>query len=179
MIETARLTLREWRDDDVPSFAAMCADPEVMRHLGGAQTREAVEAAIARQRRMQDEHGHCFWPIERRSDGALLGFCGLRLGGVPGTPVEGELEIGWRLRREAWSQGYAREAAAAALAWGWAHTDRPRIAAWTVPANVASWTLMERLGMTRRADLDFAHPAFAPGHLLSAHVVHALDRPAG
>lgn len=178
MIETGRLLLRGWRDADIAPFAAMCADPEVMAHLGGPQPLADVEAAIARQRGLEARHGCCFWAIERREDGALLGFCGLRPGGHPGTPVTDELEIGWRLRRDAWSQGYAREAAEASLAWGWANTDRARITAWTIPPNRASWTLMERLGMVRRADLDFAHPDFPPGHPLSAHIVYAAERPA-
>jgi RimJ/RimL family protein N-acetyltransferase len=178
VIETARLTLRGWEERDVMPFAAMCADPEVMAHLGGPQARDEVEAAIARQRASQARDGHCFWAIERREDGALLGFCGLRLGGHPATPASDELEIGWRLRRDAWGQGYAREAAEASLAWGWANTGRARIAAWTIPPNRASWTLMERLGMVRRPDLDFAHPAFPADHPLSAHIVYAAERPA-
>lgn len=177
MIETERLTLRGWRDADVAPFAAMCADPEVMAHLGGPQSLTEVEAAVARQRDFQDRIGHCFWAVERREDGALLGFCGVRPGGHPGTAVADELEIGWRLRRDAWGRGYAREAAEASLEWGWAHTDRARITAWTIPPNRASWTLMERLGMARRPDLDFAHPAFPADHPLSAHIVYAAERP--
>jgi RimJ/RimL family protein N-acetyltransferase len=177
MIDTARLILRGWREGDVAPFAAMCADPEVMAHLGGPQPLVEVEAAVARQQAMQAARGHCFWVIERREDGELLGFCGLRASGYPNTPVSDELEIGWRLRRDAWGLGYAREAADAALAWGWANTDRARITAWTIPPNRASWTLMERLGMARRPDLDFAHPAFPADHPLSAHIVYAAERP--
>ncbi|QJU56821.1 GNAT family N-acetyltransferase [Sphingomonas sp. AP4-R1] len=176
MIETERLILRGWRDADIAPFAAMCADPEVMAHLGGPQSLAEVEAAVARQRDFKERLGHCFWAIARREDGAFLGFCGIKPGGHPGTPVSDELEIGWRLRRDAWGRGYAREAAEAALAWGWAHTDRPRIAAWTIPPNRASWTLMERLGMARRPDLDFAHPSFPADHPLSAHIVYAAER---
>ncbi|PZU11504.1 GNAT family N-acetyltransferase [Sphingomonas sp.] len=164
MIETGRLILRGWRDGDIAPFAAMCADGEVMAHLGGPQSLAEVEAAIARQRDFQDRIGHCFWAIERRDDGAFLGFCGVRPGGHAGTPVVDELEIGWRLRRDAW---------------GWAHTAHARILAWTVPANRASWTLMGRLGMRHRPDLDFAHPAFPADHPLSAHIVYAAERPAG
>ena len=177
MIGTERLILRGWQDEDIAPFAALCADPEVMAHLGGPQTLAEVEAAIARQRTAQASYGHCFWAIERREDGLLLGFCGLRDGGPAGTPVADELEIGWRLRRDAWGHGYAREAAEAALAWGWANTVRARIFAMTVPGNASSWRLMERLGMIRRGDLDFAHPAFAPGHDLSSHIAYVAERP--
>lgn len=178
MIETGRLILRGWRDADLAPFAQICADPEVMRHLGGPQSSDEVAAAVGRQRAAEAARGHCFWAVERREDGALLGFCGLSRGVLPGTAVHDALEIGWRLRRDAWGRGFAREAAEAALSWGWAHPGIDRIAAWTVAENRASWGLMRRLGMTRRPELDFAHPAFPVEHPLSAHIVYTLDRPA-
>ncbi|PAX09112.1 GNAT family N-acetyltransferase [Sphingomonas lenta] len=178
MIRTERLLIRPWRDEDLDPFAAMSADPEVMRHLDGVVDRAHAADVIARQRAVQAEQGHCFWALERRGDGAFLGFCGLRVGGHPGTPVERELEIGWRLARPAWKQGYAREAAEACLDWAWRHTQAPRVAAWTVPANVASWTLMARLGMVHRPELDFDHPRFEAGHPLRRHLVHTIARPA-
>lgn len=177
MIATERLILRDWRDDDLDPFAAMCADPEVMRHLDGVIDRDAAAETIARQRHFIARDGRGFWAIERRADGALLGFCGLRTGGHPGTPVNDELEIGWRLRRDAWGQGYAREAAQASIDHGWATTERERIAAWTVAANTASWGLMLRLGMRPRPDMDFDHPRFADGHPLRRHLVYAIERP--
>lgn len=173
---TDRLVLRAWRDADRAPFAAMGRDPQVMRHLGGVIDRDASDAAVDRQIAGEARDGHCFWAIERLADGAFLGFCGIRIGGHAGTPVTAEHEIGWRLRREAWRQGYAREAATACLAWTWANTDAPRVAAWTVPANTASWGLMRRLGMVERPDLSFAHPAFDAGHPLSRHVVYTIDR---
>jgi len=181
VIATERLTLRAWRDEDTAPFAAMFRDVEVMRHLGGVpdDPDAAAREVIAAHRRGQAADGHCFWAVERRDDRALLGFCGLRSGGHAGTPVSRELEIGWRLRRDAWRRGYAREAAEACLAWAWAHTGAPRVAAWTVPANAASWGLMIRLGMEHRAELDFDHPFFAAGHPLSRHLVYVKDRPVG
>ena len=177
-LETERLILRSWRDEDLDAFAAMGQDAEVMAHLGGVVDRDHAAADIARQQTVEREQGRCFWALERRADQRFIGFCGLRHGGHPGTPVASELEIGWRLARHAWGQGYAREAAAACLADGFATTDYPRITAWTVPANTASWGLMIRLGMQRRPDLDFDHPRFAEGHPLRRHWVHAIDRPA-
>jgi RimJ/RimL family protein N-acetyltransferase len=176
MIETERLILRPWRDADHALFAQMGRSPAVMQHLGPLQTDAGVAQAIARQRGFQAAHGYCFWAIERRADGAFLGFCGLK----PGTvgPIEGEIEIGWRLREDAWGLGYAREAAAASIAWGWANLDAPRIMAITTPANSASWGLMIRLGMTRRPDLDFGHPQFVAGHPLFEHITYELMRPA-
>ncbi len=176
-LETDRLILREWRSADRVPFAAMSQDPEVMRHLGGVIDRAASDAVIDRLCAVQAEQGQTFWAIERRSDTMLLGFCGLRRGGHAGTPVPDELEIGWRLARHAWGHGYAREAAQACLDWGWAARDDARIAAWTVPANTASWGLMLRLGMVHRPELDFDHPQFAPGHRLCRHLVYTIERP--
>lgn len=178
MIETERLILRDWRDADRAPFAAMSADPEVMRHLDGPIDATASDAVIDRLQAHGTRDGLTFWAIERRADGAFLGFCGLRRGGHPDTPVGHELEIGWRLARPFWGQGYAREAAEASIAHGWGVASDPRIAAWTVPANTASWGLMKRLGMTHRAELDFDHPRFADGHPLRRHLVYTIERPA-
>jgi len=175
MIETGRLILRGWRDSDIAPFHAMGNDPEVMRYLGPLMTLADAEAAYDRVRAVQAEHGYCFWAAERKADGAFIGFCGLQ----PGYGfLEGETEIGWRLRRDAWGQGYAREAAAASLAWGWARLDIPTITAITVPANARSWGLMERLGMIRDHDADFDHPAVPDDSPLKRHILYRIARPA-
>lgn len=175
MIETPRLILRGWREADVAPFHAMGQDEEVMRYLGPLMTLDQARAAYQRCVARQAESGCCFWAIERKNDGAFLGFCGLQKGY---DFLEGEIEIGWRLRREAWGQGYAREAAAASLAWGWATLDIPRITAITVPANHRSWNLMERLGMTRDPAADFDHPAVPDGSPLKQHILYRIVRPA-
>ena len=175
MIETARLILRQWREEDIAPFLAMGQDDEVMRYLGPPMTRADARSAYDRMATVQAELGHCFWALERTADRAFIGFCGL----LPGKPpIEGEIEIGWRLARAAWGQGYAREAAAASLAWGWEYLDVPAITAITVPANTRSWGLMERLGMTRAADGDFDHPELAPGDPLRRHLTYRIARPA-
>jgi RimJ/RimL family protein N-acetyltransferase len=175
MIETERLTLRPWREGDVDEFMRVTNTPAVMEYLGGPRTREEFEAAAQRQQAAQDARGHCFWIVERRADQAMLGMCGLKILGI--GPAADDIEIGWRLREDAWGQGYAREAAEASLAWGWANLAVERIIAITVPANVRSWGLMERLGMERRDELGFAHPAFAPDDPLSRHITYVIDRP--
>ena len=177
MIETARLTLREWRDGDRDAFLTMCENPRVMEHLGGPATPESIDLAIGRVRACQAANGFCFWAIERKADAAFLGFCGLKIASDLGTAIEGDIEIGWRLREDAWGQGYAREAASASLDWGWTNLVAPRIVAITMQANRRSWGLMERIGMVRRPDLDFGHPHFEPGHPLHQHIAYAIDRP--
>lgn len=175
MIETERLVLRGWRDSDIDPFSAMGQDAEVMRYLGPPATREESVAAAKRQNDLLDRLGYCFWALERRADGVFLGFCGIKPGAV-GTPIEHDIEIGWRLARPYWGQGYAREAAEASLAWGWANTDAPLISAITVQANSASWGLMERLGMSRIEGGDFDHPNAPPS--LNPHILYRIGRPA-
>ena len=175
-IETERLILRRWCQADATPFHAMGQDAEVMRYLGPPMSLEDATATVAGVNAQIDANGHAFWAVERRSDGAFLGFCGIKIG-PPGTPIETDLEIGWRLARHAWGQGYAREAAAASLAWAWANTEAPRVTAITVPGNSASWGLMIRLGMTRVEDGDFDHPALAEGDPLRRHILYAIARP--
>jgi len=178
MIETARLCLRPWRSADKPGFHALVNTPAMMVHFGGPVAQAKHDRIIDRQIEQQARFGHCMWAVELRGSGELAGVCGLRIGGHPDTPVPEELEIGWRIGERHWGQGIAREAAEASLAWGWANTARPRIAAWTVIGNARSWGLMERLGMRRRADLDFRHPDYAPADPCGAMIVYAIDRPA-
>lgn len=177
MIRTARLLLRPWREADKPLFHALANTPRMMEHFGGPVARERHDVIIDRQIEQQARHGHCMWAIEMLDSGELAGVCGVRIGGYLGTPVPGEFEIGWRIGEKFWGQGIAREAAEASIAWSWAHTDRPRIAAWTTASNVRSWGLMERLGMRRREDLDFHHPEYAAGDPFGAMIVYAIDRP--
>jgi RimJ/RimL family protein N-acetyltransferase len=174
---TDRLILRTWDMADRAEYARHVNTPEVGRHVGGVQSEEDLNAAFERLEGYQRDTGHTFWVVERKSDRALLGFCGLKIASVPDTPVHGEVEIGWRLRADAWGQGYAREAAQASLDWAWANLECDRIVSFTIPANEASWGLMERLGMTRRTDLDFAHPNFAADQPLSQHITYVIERP--
>ena len=176
-IETERLIIRNWRDDDRAIYLASCNTEVVTRYLNGPASEEDIDATFGRIAKSQEERGFSFWAVERKVDRALLGYCGLRICDDPKRPVHGDVEIGWRLREDAWGQGYAREAASACLKWAWANLDADRIVSFTVPANEASWRLMERLGMTRRPDLDFAHPRFAPDHPLSAHITYVMKRP--
>ena len=172
-IETARLRLREWREGDIEPFIRHLNVEPVMRWLGGVRTPEQHVAAV-RERFMvwQERHGFTFWALERKEDGALLGFCGLKIADDSGSPVEGEIEIGWRLREDAWGQGYAREAAQASLDFAFGPLAAPAVVALTVQGNRASWGLMQRLGMTRRPDLDYEGPEWAEGRV----VVYRIER---
>ncbi|WP_375398416.1 GNAT family N-acetyltransferase [uncultured Sphingomonas sp.] len=179
MIATPRLVLRPWREDDKPAFAEIINTPAMMEHFGGMTVREALDALIDMQVAKQARDGHCMWAVEDRGDGALIGICGVRIADhYIDLPISGDLEIGWRVAEPFWGKGIAREAAQASIAWGWANTAAPRIAAWTTIENTRSWGLMERLGMKRRVDLDFVHPRFEPDDPFGAMIVYAIDRPA-
>lgn len=176
MIETARLRLRNWEEADIDPFIRHTNTPSVMRWLGGVKTEEE-HRRILRERpmRWQEERGFTFWVVERKADGELLGFCGLKVADGEDSPIAGELEIGWRLREDAWGQGYAKEAAAASLDYAFDRLGAAQVVAITFPGNEASWGLMERLGMRRRPELDHDDPRFPE---LNPTIVYSIDREA-
>jgi RimJ/RimL family protein N-acetyltransferase len=157
--ETDRLILRNWSVEDAEAFFRHLNTEPVMRHLGGVKTREQYDTVlIERFIPWQETRGYTFWVVERRSDGEFLGFCGLKLADGTNSSVEGEIEIGWRFREDAWGQGYAREAAIASLDYAFGALGVTRVVAVTVASNEGSWGLMRRLGMRRREDLDYVDP---------------------
>ena len=173
-----RVRLRPWTDADLTPFAAMNADPEVMRHLVARLSREESDAYVQRIRTHFDTHGFGLWAL----DVPQLGFAGfVGIGAkvpfelpVPGTVVEPH-EIGWRLARAAWGRGYATEAAALALRHAFEVLDLPQVVSFTATANVASQAVMRRIGLQRRGEFD--HPRLAEGHPLRRHVLYAQDAP--
>jgi len=160
-LETERLVLRDWREDDWAPFFAGTNTPEVMRWLGGVMDQARMDAQRQRLEAYARDHGFTFWVLERKDQGDIIGMCGLKRSNQQGGP-QGDHEIGWRLRTDCQGQGYAREAAEAALAHAFVAFDAPHVLALTVAGNAPSWGLMLRLGMERRADLDFASPEFDP-----------------
>jgi RimJ/RimL family protein N-acetyltransferase len=161
VIRTERLILRDWREEDVAPFIRHTNTETVMRWLGGVQTEEQVRDALEnRLMRWQKERGFTFWAVERREDGVLLGFCGIKIGDSEGSPIEGLFEVGWRLREDAWGQGFAKEAAIASLDYAFETLGADRVVAITFPGNEPSWGLMERLGMIRRPELDYDDARF-------------------
>lgn len=169
--ETERLILRGWREADWAEFWRVTNTPSVMRWLGGVADDAPRAGARARLESYQADHGHTFWVVERKEDGALLGFCGLKRSNQAGGP-QGMMEVGWRLREDAWGKGYAKEAAAASLELAFDRFGADEVIALTVERNTASWGLMVRLGMERRADLDFASADFdAENPLIIAYAI--------
>ncbi len=170
---TQRLILRDWRTSDRDVFLRHLNSEAVMRWFGGIQDEASYEAAFERLDRYRRDFGHTFWIVERRADGEVLGFCGLKRVNAEGAPNPGDFEIGWRLREDAWGQGFAKEAAIASLDLAFDRFAAPHVVALTVAGNRASWGLMERLGMHRRADLDYHDPCYGPD--LNPTIVYAID----
>lgn len=152
-IETQRLILRPWRDGDMPAFAAIAADPEVMRDLGGPMDRATSDAKLGRYAATYGRVGYCRWAVTSRA-GVLLGYAGI----MPldaDHPLAGFVDIGWRLARHAWGHGYASEAARAALDDAFGRLGLSEVVAFTAPDNRRSQGVMKRAGMRRDPERDF------------------------
>ena len=173
MIRTERLVLRPWREADREPFYTLNQDPQVMEYLP-VTDRAASDAGVDRMMAAQQAHGHCFWAVERKADGAFLGFCGA----MPAREPIYEVVRGGGRARDAWGHGYATEGARASLAWCWAHLDTPTVMAITVPANLRSRHVMEKIGLAYVEGGDFDHPAVLDDDRLRRHVIYRAHRPA-
>lgn len=172
-LRTQRTLLRQWKDSDLDAWAAMNADPEVRRHFPGLQTRDEALAEAGRIRAALAQRGWGAWALEVPGVLPFAGFVGLI---VPAwsahfTPA---VEIGWRLPRQAWGQGWASEAAAAAAAFALDVLQLDELVAITLPGNEASRRVMRRIGMVHDEAGDFAHPRLAAEHPMSRHVLYRL-----
>jgi RimJ/RimL family protein N-acetyltransferase len=163
ILTTERLTLRGWREEDRAAYAAMTADPEVMRFMGGPLGEDAAWREIALFAGHWELRGHGLWAVER--EGALIGRVGLwRPHGWPG------LEVGWLLARGAWGHGYATEAARASVEYAWRTYDVERLISLIAPDNHPSARVAQRLGMQPAGDWAIGDTPV---------VIHALARPDG
>lgn len=170
---TERLILRRWCDDDRRPFAEMNSDPEVMRFFPGSLTTDESDAFIERIERGFDENGFGLWAVEL--DGRFTGFTGLNRTAFV-TPIGPHVEIGWRFARWSWGHGYASEAARVVLADAFDRLELSDVYSFTTETNTRSESVMRRVGMVRRADLDFDHPN-TPGWWGERHIVyHANPR---
>jgi RimJ/RimL family protein N-acetyltransferase len=177
-LETPRLRLRVWRDEDLPGFAAMNADTKVMEFFPKPLDRAESDAMAARILEHFARRGFGLWAVEVPGVADFLGYVGLSTPGIE-THFTPCVEIGWRLAQEYWGRGYATEAARTALDFGFRHLDLTEIVSFTVPANQRSRRVMERIGMTRSPADDFDHPRLPEGHPLRRHVLYRTTRPPG
>jgi len=171
MLSTERLLLRPWKDEDLEPFAAMNADPEVMRHFPSTLTREQTAAGLERAKAHFARHGWGLFAAEQ--EGQFIGYVGLLH--VPfETHFTPAVEIGWRLKRSHWNRGLATEGARACLDFGFRQIGLTEIVSFTTPSNLASQRVMQKIGMLRDHQGDFEHPRIAPGNPLRRHVLYRI-----
>lgn len=173
---TARLHLRQWEESDRQPFAALNADPEVMRHFPTVLCRSGSDALLDRLRHDLTARGWGLWALQRLDTGELIGFTGLAVPRFEAafTPC---VEVGWRLARSAWGQGLATEAARAAVGVAFGEVALEEVVSFTSVGNSRSRAVMSRLGMTHDPVDDFDHPSITDGDPLRRHVLYRLGRP--
>lgn len=173
-LQTERLTLRQWLKKDWPEFAGICADPVVMAYfprtlseLESYKMAETISALIS-------ERGWGFWAAEEKSSGRFMGFVGLHIP-KPEIPCSPCVEIGWRLAREFWGQGYATEAAEKVLKFAFEELNLAEVVSFTSVGNLKSRAVMERLQMLNTHQ-NFEHPSIPAGHPLREHVLYKITK---
>lgn len=180
-IETDRLVLREWRDDDAPHLATVIGDPVVRRFYPGVASLADAEANIARNRDRIAQLGYGFMAVELKTDASFVGLLGMApisdelQAHIPGRP---KVEIGWQLGTRYWGQGLAPEGATAMLDYAWRTLRLPEVVAFTYRGNLPSRRVMEKIGMTHYEMADFDHPQVPVGHLVRPHVLYRIANPA-
>ena len=176
--ETERVRLRDWLEADLVPFAAMNADPEVTEFLPGPMTRAESDGFVDRIRTQFQERGFGLFAAEERESGEFMGFVGLAVPSFEAsfTPC---VEVGWRLARAHWGKGYATEAAREVLRIGFAIHGLSEIVSFTVPQNVRSQAVMQKLGMRHDPTDDFEHPRLPKGHRLRSHVLYRMSNDGG
>ena len=175
MLETERLRLRNWQPSDREPFAQINADPRVMEFLPKRLTREESDAMVERIESHFREKGFGLYAVELREGGRFIGYVGLHTPTFTAhfTPC---VEIGWRLANDSWGRGLATEGALAVVRYAFENIGLDEIVSFTVPVNLRSIRVMEKIGMTRDADGDFEHPNLPEAHPLRRHVLFHLRK---
>ena len=173
IFESQRLGFRRWKERDRIPFAAMTADPEVMRYFPKPLAKREADRLIDRFETHMVDKGYTMWAVERKEDGAFIGFIGL-LEITMAIEGQGAAEIGWRLDKSFWKQGYAVEVALACLGYAFGSLGMTEVYSFTSAVNKPSETVMKRIGMTKID--DFEHPKLAGGSPLKRHVLYKIDR---
>jgi RimJ/RimL family protein N-acetyltransferase len=173
-LETDRLILRQWRDEDYGPFARINADPKVMEFFPHILSSDESNELADRCRELIADRGWGFWAVELKGDHDFIGIVGLNTprDSLPCSPC---IEIGWRLAFRYWGRGYATEAGNRALQFAFEVLELNEVVAFTTLANQRSREVMQRLGMVNTGQ-DFDHPALAPNHHLSRHSLYSISR---
>ena len=177
-IETERLYLRQWQASDFAIFAAMNADPEVMKYFPKLLSAKVSHIIATKCQQLIADNGWGFWALSLKEgsnkNDAFIGFVGLNQthADMSFAPC---VEIAWRLRKEFWGQGYATEAARASLDFAFSELALDEVVAFTAVINKRSQLLMKRIRMTDTQN-NFYHPALESNHLLAEHVLYKITR---
>jgi RimJ/RimL family protein N-acetyltransferase len=175
LIETERLLLRRWKEGDREPFYAMNSNPRVMEFMPECMTRAESDLLFEGINEHFRKHGFGLLAAELRENRSFIGFVGLAVPSFRArfTPC---VEIGWRLSADHWGRGLATEGARAVTNHAFGELALDELVSFTVPENVRSRRIMEKIGMTRNAADDFDHPSLPEGHRFLRHVLYRLRR---
>ncbi len=175
MIDTGRLKLRKWIESDLEPFAAINTCKHVCEFLPEPLSRDESDIYAEKIHDHFEEKGYGLYAVEIKNTGEFIGFTGLS---VPGFDAHfmPTVEVGWRLSYNHWGNGYATEAARTILSYGFDHLGLKEIVSFTVPDNIRSRRVMEKIGMQHNPEDDFNHPKLPDGHPLQKHVLYRIKK---
>ncbi|OEF30147.1 GNAT family N-acetyltransferase [Vibrio rumoiensis] len=173
-INTPRLLLRQWKDSDLAPFVQMSQDPDVMRFFPSTLNEEETTALMNKIVGLIDDNGWGFWAVEIKETKEFIGCVGLNKVelDIPCAPF---IEVGWRINKPFWGQGYAPEAANAALEFAFTELNQQEVFAFTAKQNSPSRRVMHKIGMVNTRN-DFDHPKLPDDHILQRHCLYRIGR---
>lgn len=174
-LATQRLLLRPWQESDRLPFQKLNSDPDVMEFMPSPLTAEESDQAMERIEEHFEHYGFGLYAAELRENETFVGFIGLSVPAFD-APFMPAVEIGWRLAVEYWGRGLATEGAQEMLRYAFEDLALSSLVSFTVPNNLRSRQVMEKLGMIHDPAADFDHPRLPEGHPLRRHVLYRLDR---
>ncbi|MDR2312631.1 MAG: GNAT family N-acetyltransferase [Brucellaceae bacterium] len=177
IIETPRLLLRNWQEDDRAFFHEINSDPEVMEFFPALRSREESDALMDRIVAMINDDSFGFYALQDKNTGDVVGFTGLMRTDLEPFMPKGVLEIGWRLAQRYWGKGYVTEAALASLAYAFNQRGQDEVVSFAVHNNHRSTSVMQRIGMVSAPKRDFDHPKVPNSHpQLKRHVLYTISK---
>lgn len=177
IIQTERLILRQWREEDLEPFATLNADTHVMEYFPSILSRQESDQMMKRMQAKIEERGWGLWAVSLAADERFIGFIGVNDVDQVSFPAHftPAIEVGWRLAYPFWGKGYATEGALACLKYGFETLSLSEIVSFTAVQNMRSRAVMERIGMHHNSQDDFDHPKLPEGHKLRKHVLYRLE----
>jgi RimJ/RimL family protein N-acetyltransferase len=175
IVETPRLILRTWKAEDEAVLARISADPVVMEHFLATQTAAETRQFLDKINQHYQKYGYTLYAVELKATGEVIGFTGLLKVGFEAhfTPA---VEIGWRLAKEHWGNGYAPEAAKAVLKMAFEKFNLEKVVSFTAATNKNSQRVMQKIGLQYDSKDDFKHPKLPADHPLCEHVLYQLSK---